>query len=215
MAKQTAKLPQQVFSNLTFYDVYELLDYLQEVVKVEKAKYSDYGDYNYYSVSDIYKQAKSYLRHIKGATLYFEPIVDELIGDWHYKRATAVLRYRDEDGNVTEVKASSTARESETEPKKSAGQISGGAESYAKKYTLNSLFLIDEDNDFDNSDISYEWELTKEEQAKLDKKKQDIIAKAKKNMKVSQEQVAEWEKMDLQSLTKSVNELFTAQQGQL
>lgn len=215
MAKQKVILPELVYSDMAFIDVYELLDYLQQVVKVEKEKHSEFGDYNYYSVSDIYKEVKSYLKHIKGASLYFEPVIDELVGEWHYKRATAVLRYRDEDGNVTEIKASSTARESETEPKKSAGQISGGAESYAKKYTLNSLFLIDEDNDFDNTAITYEWELTEEEKTAVEKKKVAMIDKAKKNLKVSAEKETEWQGMDINSLKNSINELFEQQQGQL
>lgn len=215
MAKQTVELPSQLYSNLKFYDVFELLDYLQEYVSVAKGKYSEYGQYSYYSVSDIYTEVKKYLKHIRGASLYFKPVQDELVGDWHNKRATVVLRYRDDDNVVTEVVASSTARESETEAKKSSGQVSGSTESYAKKYALNSLLLIDEDNDDDSSAISYDWSLSDEEKLELEKKKANLIERAKKNLNPTEQQIKEWENADYVEVHKSVTQLYQQTQGVL
>jgi hypothetical protein len=74
-------------------------------------------------------------------------ITDEVIniGTRFYIKATA--KFKSEDG-VVEVSA--MAREEESKKGMDGSQVSGAASSYARKYCLNGLFLIDDTKDADS-----------------------------------------------------------------
>jgi len=71
----------------------------------------------------------------------------ELIGGRFYVKATATLS----DGEST-ISVTAFAREVETKTKMDEAQITGAASSYARKYALNGLFLIDDTKDADTMD---------------------------------------------------------------
>jgi hypothetical protein len=72
-----------------------------------------------------------------------------MIGDRIYVKATVTLT----DGKES-VSNSALARESLTKKGMDDSQITGTASSYARKYALNGLFLIDDTKDADSMDNS-------------------------------------------------------------
>jgi hypothetical protein len=118
------------------------LQQIQAKLKAPKNQRNTFGNYNYRSCEDILEAVKPLLGEV-GATL---TISDELqnIGDRYYIRATATLKCGTENTEVT-----AYAREDESRKGMDGSQITGSASSYARKYALNGLFLIDDTKDAD------------------------------------------------------------------
>ena len=131
---------------------------IQETLKAPKSQRNDFGKYNYRSCEDIFEAVKPLLKE-QGLTLRLN---DELvlIGDRYYIKATAILS----DGKET-IENVSYAREEDTKKGMDGSQITGASSSYARKYALNGLFLIDDvkDSDTTNGQIT-----TKEEAEKYE-----------------------------------------------
>lgn len=110
---------------------------VQNELKAPKSQYSKYGNYNYRSCEDILKSVKP-LNKKMGLllTLTDEPVV---IGDRFYIKATAMLTDGKERISIT-----SYAREAVSKTKMDDSQVTGSASSYARKYALNGLYLIDD-----------------------------------------------------------------------
>lgn len=128
-------------------DIHKKLQKIQAELKVPKSKYSDYGGYNYRSLEDIYEAVKPLLDR-EGLILV---VSDEIImlGNRFYIKATAVLKDVENDGSFC---ATAYAREEESKKKMDAAQVTGSASSYARKYALNSLFLLDDSKDADTDE---------------------------------------------------------------
>lgn len=118
---------------------------IQTTLKAPKGQFNKFGNYKYRSAEDILEAAKP-LNAEQGLllTLRDEPV---LIGDWHYIKATAKITDGEEWKEVT-----AFARESENKKGMDHSQITGTASSYARKYALNGLYLIDDNKDSDNED---------------------------------------------------------------
>lgn len=118
---------------------------IQKELKAPKSNYNSFGKYNYRSAEDILEAVKP-LNAEQGLllTLTDEPI---LIGDWHYIKAKATLT----DGE-NELTVTAYARESENKKGMDHSQITGTASSYARKYALNGLYLIDDTKDADTDE---------------------------------------------------------------
>ena len=127
------------------------LSRIQQELKVPKNQYNSFGKYKYRNCEDILEGVKPLLN--EECDLYFDENI-EMIGDRFYVKATAIF----EDKNKT-YKVSSFARESLDKKGMDSAQITGAASSYARKYALNGLFLIDDTkDDLDaNTDISTEY----------------------------------------------------------
>ena len=69
----------------------------------------------------------------------------EIIGDRYYIKATAVLV----NSSGEKVLNTAFAREEENKKGMDASQLTGATSSYARKYCLNGLFLIDDTKDAD------------------------------------------------------------------
>ncbi len=125
------------------------LNEIQQNLKAPKNQTNNFGKYKYRSCEDILEAVKPLL---KNATLVVSDEVVQ-IGDRYYVKATATLK----DG---EDKVSNTAYAREAENKKGMdeSQITGACSSYARKYALNGLFLIDDDtkdaDTMDNTKVS-------------------------------------------------------------
>lgn len=146
---------------------------IQKGLKAPKSQHNSFGKYNYRNCEDILEALKPLL---EGCTL---TITDEvvMIGTRYYVKASASLWVGDES-----ICVSSYAREDETKKGMDVSQITGAASSYARKYALNGLFLIDDTKDADSdkhedkpiekpvawktSDISALLELSPEDRAK-------------------------------------------------
>ena len=115
---------------------------VQAALKAPKGQYNKFGGYKYRSCEDILEAVKPLLAE-QGLTL---TLTDEVldIGGWHYVQATATV-----SNGSDSVSCRAYARESETKKGMDASQITGTASSYARKYALNGLFLIDDTKDAD------------------------------------------------------------------
>jgi hypothetical protein len=115
---------------------------IQQKLKAPKNQYNTFGEYKYRSCEDILEAVKPLLGE---CTLFvFDDIVQ--LGDRYYVKATAELQ----DGNKI-FRATAYAREIEDRKKMDPAQLTGAASSYARKYALNGLFLIDDTKDADST----------------------------------------------------------------
>ena len=134
--------------------IYEKLNKIQSELKAPKGQYNSFGKYKYRSCEDIFEAVKPLLAKYE-LTL---TTTDELlyIGDRYYIKATAILG--DKENNM--VMNCGYAREEETKKGMDGSQITGASSSYARKYALNGLFLIDDTKDSDATNVGEE--ITKE-----------------------------------------------------
>lgn len=123
-------------------NIKEILRLSQIELNAPKNQYNNFGGYAYRSCEDICEALKP-LQEKYGfcTTLNTQPVE---IGGRVYIEATAWILYKDEQIGVK-----AYAREEETKKGMDASQITGSATSYAKKYALNGLFLIDDVKDAD------------------------------------------------------------------
>ena len=118
--------------------VYLKLVKVQNELKAPKSQYNSFGKYAYRNCEDILEALKPILNETKAIVNISDEVI--LIGERYYIKAT--VRFIDaETGEVVE--ASAMAREEETKKGMDASQITGSASSYARKYALNGLMLID------------------------------------------------------------------------
>ena len=118
---------------------------VQRDLKAPKGQYNSFGKYKYRSAEDILEAVKPInVRNGILLTITDEPI---LIGEWHYIKASATVT----DG-VDNLTVTAYARESETKKGQDLSQITGTASSYARKYALNGLYLIDDTKDADTDE---------------------------------------------------------------
>lgn len=123
----------------------EKLIHIQKTLKAPKNQYNQFGNYKYRSAEDILEAVKP-LNAEQGLllTLSDKPV---LIGNWMYIEATATITDGKESHTVT-----AYARESEQKKGMDSSQITGATSSYARKYALNGLYLIDDTKDADTDE---------------------------------------------------------------
>lgn len=123
---------------------------LQNELKAPKSKFNSFGKYKYRSCEDILEAVKPLCAKY-GLLL---TVSDELVcmGDRFYVRARAKLR----DGEEHEVCAFGYAREDEDKKGMDGAQVTGTSSSYARKYALNGLLLIDDTKDADTDEHAKE-----------------------------------------------------------
>ncbi|MEE6636925.1 ERF family protein [Limosilactobacillus pontis] len=137
-----------------------LLD-IQVELKAPKSQFNKFGGYKYRSTEDILQAVKPLLKkHGDSLELSDEPV---LIGDWHYIKATATFKDH-ESGETTTV--TGYARESASKKGMDDSQITGTASSYARKYALNGLFLIDDTKDADTDEYHQQQQPRQRQSAK-------------------------------------------------
>lgn len=134
---------------------------IQAELKAPKNQWNSFGCYKYRSCEDILEGVKPLLAE-EGLSL---TLSDEAVSieDWHYIKATATLT----DGTNTH-ESTAYAREATTKKGMDASQITGTASSYARKYALNGLFLIDDTKDAD-ADENHKTTQTEPEPKPVDK----------------------------------------------
>jgi hypothetical protein len=122
----------------------DILGNIQRELKAPKNQRNSFGDYNYRSCEDILEAVKPLLGEAKLT------ISDEVvnIGERYYVKATARLFLVN---NAEGIEVTAYAREEENKKKMDGSQITGAASSYARKYALNGLFLIDDTRDSDST----------------------------------------------------------------
>ena len=126
--------------------VYKKLIKVQQELKAPKNQRNTFGNYNYRSAEDILKALKPILaKHEADVFISYKIVVKENL--WTYAEATATF-VDIETGEST--CTTGYAREAETKKGMDPSQITGSASSYAGKYALNGLFLIDDSVDPDS-----------------------------------------------------------------
>ena len=139
------------------------LSKIQKELKAPKGQFNKFGNYKYRSCEDILEAVKPILAKY-GATIIITDDI-EVRGDRYYVRATAVLRV----GDVVLGTTQAFAREPEEKRGMDSSQITGTASSYARKYALNGLLLIDDTKDEDSNEL-HEEKAAKEEQKATSRK---------------------------------------------
>ena len=126
--------------------VYKKLFEVQQELKAPKNQRNTFGNYNYRSAEDILEALKPILvKHEADVFISYKIIVKENL--WTYVEATATF-VDIETGEST--CTTGYAREAETKKGMDPSQITGSASSYAGKYALGGLFLIDDSVDPDS-----------------------------------------------------------------
>ena len=150
-------------------NVYEKLIKVQAELKAPKSKFNSFGKYKYRSLEDILEGVKPLLEKNKASLVITDSI--EQVGDRYYLKATATFI---DTENGESVSNSALARESADKKGQDDSQITGTASSYARKYALNGLFLIDDTKDADTDEAHIEKE-ARAEKAKDDEKNEALV----------------------------------------
>lgn len=155
--------------------IQEVLNYIQVNLNAPKNQYNSFGGYKYRSCEDILSALKPLLKET-GAILTIEDEIVQ-IGDRHYVKATATLRFDNNSFSTT-----AYAREPENKKGMDDAQITGATSSYARKYALNGLFAIDDtkDPDFLNAHGKEEVAKKQTQPKQPQKKEQPTVSKQSK-----------------------------------
>ncbi len=128
-------------------NAYAKLMQVQVELKAPKNQYNSFGKYKYRSCEDIQEAVKPLeAKHKVALFLSDEPV---MMGERYYIKATAT--FVDLASGET-VQNTGYAREEENKKGMDGSQVTGTASSYARKYALNGLFLIDDTKDADTDE---------------------------------------------------------------
>lgn len=175
----------------------EKLMAVQSELKAPKGQFNDYGKYKYRSCEDILEAVKPLLAKYKCTLTISDEIAQ--IGDRYYIKAVATLMDAESPESIGNV---AYARESLDKKGMDDSQITGTASSYARKYCLNGLFLIDDTKDADTNEFKAQQNQdqpkeTKKASGKKATPKQiemivDICKKIDPTQEVDEEGIKEW-----------------------
>lgn len=145
----------------------EKLLQVQTELKAPKDQWNDFSKFSYRSCEDILEAAKPLL---SGQGILVT-LSDELVqlGDRFYVKATATAILGADAYAVT-----AYAREQETKKGMDGSQITGSASSYARKYALNGLFLIDDNKEHDGDTTGKKKKAETKKPVKDDPAKQPV-----------------------------------------
>lgn len=164
-------------------NIYEKLMNVQQELKAPKGQYNSFGKYKYRSCEDILEAVKPLLEKNK-LTLTLTDTIVPASETRFYVKATARLidiEMADVEGKETRIiENTAFAREDAEKKGMDGSQITGTASSYARKYALNGLFLIDDTKDADTDEYHEQNEqkklITKTQIKKLGELVDDIPA---------------------------------------
>ena len=125
----------------------EKLISIQTELKAPKGQFNNFGKYKYRSCEDILEAVKPLLAKYEMALTISDDVVE--VGQRIYVKATATIIDAESNDGTTNV---AWAREDESKKGMDGSQITGTASSYARKYCLNGLFLIDDTKDADTDE---------------------------------------------------------------
>lgn len=128
----------------------EALKRIQAELKAPKGQYNQFGKYKYRSCEDILEAVKPLLAKYDAQLTISDELVQ--VGERYYIKATATIK--DDATPPHEEHVTAYAREAETKKGMDESQITGTASSYARKYALNGLFLIDDTKDADTDEYT-------------------------------------------------------------
>lgn len=124
----------------------ELIE-IQNKLKAPKNCFNKFGGYSYRNAEGILEAVKPLLKENDCQLTIADEIVN--IGERYYVKATAtIINSKGETESVT-----AFAREAESKKGMDESQVTGACSSYARKYCLNGLLLIDDNKDADTEEF--------------------------------------------------------------
>lgn len=132
-------IKKETTQELTFQ---EKLSNIQFELKAPKSQYNSFGKYKYRNCEDILESVKPLLNKHQLCMSISDDIVE--VGGRIYVKATVRI-YNDTCEEMT----TAFAREEENKKGMDSAQLTGATSSYARKYALNGMFLIDDTKDSD------------------------------------------------------------------
>ena len=124
-------------------ELQKVLSNIQRKLVAPKGQFNSFGKYHYRSCEDILEALKKIIPEGVIITLDDDVV---MLGDRFYIKSTACIRLGQEFQT-----ASAFARESLDKKGMDSSQLTGSTSSYARKYALNGLFLIDDNKDSDST----------------------------------------------------------------
>ena len=134
-------------------NIHEKLAAVQSEMKAPKNLYNSFGKYSYRNAEGICEAFKPFGKK-HGLSLVLSDDVVEIGGRVYVK---AVATQPDTESPDT-VSVSAFAREAETKKGMDDAQVTGATSSYARKYALNGLFLLDDTKDPDTDEYRQQVE---------------------------------------------------------
>ena len=126
---------------------------IQQELNVPKNQKNKFGNYNYRSCEDILVALKPLLAKHKASILITDDVKE--VAGIPYVEATAVFKGQDTDALSVRAQAGINPNQKGM----SISQSFGASSSYARKYALAGMFLLDDTKDADTMDNSKEFAL--------------------------------------------------------
>lgn len=190
-------------------NIFEKLAAVQYELNAPKDKMNKFAGYTYRSAEGILEAVKPLLKKYKAAILLSDEITVK--GERTYVEAIATFIDCEVLDNGHSIEVTACAREAEEKKGLDVSQITGTASSYARKYALNGLLLIDDAKDADTDEYATQTgQAPKKDsfgdpEARISKDTQDLIVKMASDAKIELKQI----------LTKPLEELTNKQAGSL
>lgn len=135
-------------------NIYQRLNNVQIELKAPKGQYNSFSKFNYRSAEDILEAVKP-INLANGLNLTISDTIEE-IGGSNYIKATLTLV--NIDNPEEKIFITAFAREAKTKKGMDDSQITGSSSSYARKYGLNGLYIIDDTKDADTDEYHNQTE---------------------------------------------------------
>jgi hypothetical protein len=148
---------------------------VQQELKAPKGQYNSFGKYKYRSCEDILEAVKPLLEKNKLTLTLTDTIVPASENRFYVKATARLIDIESEE--ISTIENTAFAREDAEKKGMDGSQITGTASSYARKYALNGLFLIDDTKDADTDEYHEQTKsITKAQIKKLEELVDDIPA---------------------------------------
>lgn len=184
-------------------NIYEKLLNVQTELKAPKGQFNAFGKYKYRSCEDILEALKPVLNKYKLTFFINDEIVE--VNNRNYVKATITIINIEKPDE--QIQTSALAREEETKKGMDGSQITGASSSYARKYALNGMFMIDDTKDSDSTNTHGK---DKTEQEKV----QDFL-NSRNGMIEKLSEYVKGDKLERMLKNYAVNELFEMKDEQL
>lgn len=191
-------------------NIYEKLAAVQQELKAPKNLYNSFGEYKYRSAEGILEAVKPVLKKYNATILIRDNIKE--IGGKNYVEATVF--FLDCEDMSTRLDVEAYAELTPEKKKLDASQLTGVASSYARKYALNGLLLIDDTKDADTDEYAKQTGIEERQMNKvmvskaddpISQETKDLIVRMAKDAKVELDKI----------LTKPIDQLTNKQAGSL
>lgn len=167
---------------------------IQSELKAPKNQFNKFGGYKYRSCEDIMEAIKPLLAKYNCWLTINDDIIE--VGGRIYVKATARIHDAETGEEITNT---AFAREAENKKGMDVSQITGASSSYARKYALNGLFLIDDTKDADATNTHGKTE-------------KDIENEQKNKKLIDSVQEIPIDEMKLKIINDAVGTILTAEQ---